>query len=315
MADSTETRTYISPKREEQAKATRRAILDASRRLFLRDGYGATSIRAIAEEAGVAVQTVYAVFGNKRQLVIELSELAVKGDDEREPVTQQAEVEAIRAEPSPHRRAELDAALSRKIIERFLPLFKITSDAAAVDPEFAELNRAMIERRRAEMPEAATLLAGDDGLRVSPEDAAVSLFVLYSPARRPNSSSSTPAGRSTATRNGSRTPSSDSSSTTDAGCPQRWRPFAAYSRQKGLTVRRSRRLRQRPDLDNSLSNSARGSRDDVHRLLKTVGLDHREAGNGQRRSHERAVLGLDTRAVVVADLHRRHRPCPSPCPC
>ena len=180
MADTAETRTYVSPKREEQAKSTRRAILEASQRLFLRHGYGATSIRAIAEEAGVAIQTVYAVFGNKRQLVIELSESAVRGDDEREP-TQHAEVEAIRAEPSPRRRAQLDAALSRKIIERFLPLFKITSDAAAVDPEFAELNRAMVARRRAEMPEAAALLAGDDGLRVSPDDAAVSLFVLYSP--------------------------------------------------------------------------------------------------------------------------------------
>ena len=39
----------------------------------------------------------------------------------------------------------------------------------------------MIARRRAEMDEAAALLAGDDGLRVSPDDAAVSLFVLYSP--------------------------------------------------------------------------------------------------------------------------------------
>ena len=79
MADSAETRTYVSPKREEQANATRRAILEASQRLFLSRGYGATSIRAIAEEAGVAVQTVYAVFGNKRQLVIELSRIGGQG--------------------------------------------------------------------------------------------------------------------------------------------------------------------------------------------------------------------------------------------
>ena len=72
----------MSPKRTEQAKATRRAILEAAQRLFLSNGYGTTSIRMIAEEAGVAVQTVYAVFGNKRQLVIELLENAVKGDDE-----------------------------------------------------------------------------------------------------------------------------------------------------------------------------------------------------------------------------------------
>ena len=185
-ADSAGTRTYVSPKREEQAKATRRAILEAAQRLFVASGYGATSIRAIAEEAGVAVQTVYAVFGNKRQLVIELIEIAVKGDDEPASVTERPEAQAIRAEPSARRRAQLDAALSRKIIERVLPIFKITSDAAAVDPDFAELNRAMIARRRAEMIDAAALLAGDGGLRVSPDDAAASLLRALQPPRRPN---------------------------------------------------------------------------------------------------------------------------------
>ncbi len=96
-------------------------------------------------------------------------------------MTQHPETEAIRAEPDPRRRAQLGAALSRKIIERVLPVFKITSDAAAVDPDFAELNQAMIARRRAEMADGATLLAGHDGLRVSPDDAAASLFVLCSP--------------------------------------------------------------------------------------------------------------------------------------
>ena len=179
--DAARTRAYASPRRAEQAKATRRAILESARRLFLSNGYGATSIRAIAEEAGVAVQTVYAVFGNKRQLVIELLEDAVSGDEELISVTQHRETEAIRAEPDPRRRAQLGAALSRKIIERVLPVFKITSDAAAVDPDFAELNQAMIARRRAEMADGATLLAGHDGLRVSPDDAAASLFVLCSP--------------------------------------------------------------------------------------------------------------------------------------
>jgi len=106
---------------------------------------------------------------------------AVTGDDDPAAVTQHPEAQAIRAEPSARRRAQLDAALSRKITERLLPVFKITSDAAAVDPDFAELNRAMIARRRAEMVDAANLLAGDGGLRLSPDDAAASLLVLYSP--------------------------------------------------------------------------------------------------------------------------------------
>ena len=180
--DAARTRAYVSPRRAEQAKATRRAILESARRLFLSNGYGATSIRAIAEEAGVAVQTVYAVFGNKRQLVIELLENAVTGDDHLvDSRAEDSETSAVRAEPDPRRRAQLGAALARSITERVLPVFKITSDAAAVDPEFAELNQSMIARRRAEMADGATLLAGHDGLRVSPDDAAASLFVLCSP--------------------------------------------------------------------------------------------------------------------------------------
>jgi len=178
--DAAGTRRYVSPKREEQAKATRQAILAAARRLFTSNSYGTTSIREIAEEAGVAVQTFYAVFGNKRQLLIEMVENAITGEDEL-AATERPEVQAIRDEPDPRRRAQLDAALARKITERLLPVFKITSDAAAVDADFAELNRAMIARRRAEMVVAANLLAGDGGLRGNPDNAAASLFVLYSP--------------------------------------------------------------------------------------------------------------------------------------
>jgi TetR/AcrR family transcriptional regulator of autoinduction and epiphytic fitness len=180
--DAARTRAYVSPRRAEQAKATRRVILDAALRLFLNHGYGTTSIRAVAEEAGVAVQTIYAVFGNKRQLVIELVENAVTGNDQLvDSQAEDSETSAVRAEPDPRRRAHLGAALTRSITERLLPVFKITSDAAAVDPDFAELNQAMIARRRAEMADGASLLAGDDGLRVSPDDAAASLFVLCSP--------------------------------------------------------------------------------------------------------------------------------------
>ena len=178
--DAGGSRRYVSPKREEQAKATRQAIREAAQRLFLSNSYGTTSIREIAEAAGVAVQTFYAVFGNKRQLLIEMVENAISGEDELAAI-ERPEVQAMRAEPSPRRRAQLDAALARKVTERLLPVFKITSDAAAVDADFAELNRAMIAQRRAEMVGVATLLAGDGGLRGNPDNAAASLFVLYSP--------------------------------------------------------------------------------------------------------------------------------------
>src|SRR3954452_10466132 len=58
-------RAYNAALRQEQARSTRRRILDAARRLFVTRGYGAVTMDEIAREAGVAYQTVYAVFGTK----------------------------------------------------------------------------------------------------------------------------------------------------------------------------------------------------------------------------------------------------------
>lgn len=63
--------------RQEQAAVTRRRITDAARRLFGRDGYAATTLRSVAADAGVAVQTVYAVFGSKAAILAELRSLVV----------------------------------------------------------------------------------------------------------------------------------------------------------------------------------------------------------------------------------------------
>lgn len=59
----------VSAYRQEQAEATRLRIAEAARRLFARDGYGSTSMDAIAKEAGVGNRTVYAVFGAKREIL------------------------------------------------------------------------------------------------------------------------------------------------------------------------------------------------------------------------------------------------------
>jgi AcrR family transcriptional regulator len=69
-------RRYHSPLRQEQALATRNRILDAALELFGRQGYGATSIAAIAREAGVVAETIYATFGSKRGIIDGLVERA-----------------------------------------------------------------------------------------------------------------------------------------------------------------------------------------------------------------------------------------------
>lgn len=174
-------RSYESATREAQARETRRRILAAALELFVTNGYAASTIQALADRAGVAVQTVYAVFGNKRELLRQLIESTITGDDEPVPITERAEAKAVAAEPDARRRAERDAAFSRSITERVAPIVRIASEAAASDPELAAMMEMVKAARREEMIASARIVAGPDGLRVSEKEAAATLYVLYSP--------------------------------------------------------------------------------------------------------------------------------------
>jgi AcrR family transcriptional regulator len=127
------------------------------------------------------VQTVYAVFGNKRELLRQLIERAITGDDEPLPITERAEAQAIAADPDARRLAGRDAALSRSITERVAPIVRVAQEAAASDPELAAAVEAIKAARRQEMMASTRIVAGPDGLRVSREQAAATLYVLYSP--------------------------------------------------------------------------------------------------------------------------------------
>ncbi|MFZ0140116.1 MAG: helix-turn-helix domain-containing protein [Aeromicrobium sp.] len=175
-------RKYSSAKRAAQAGETRRTVLDAAHELFVSTGYAATTMQAIADRAGVAGQTVYSVFGNKRELLRQLIESTVTGDDDPRPVTERPEARAIAAEPDKRRRAELDAALSRSITERVAPIVRVASEAAASDPELAAMMEDVKAVRRKEMIASAEIMAGPDGLRLDKKEAAATLYVLYSPA-------------------------------------------------------------------------------------------------------------------------------------
>jgi TetR/AcrR family transcriptional regulator of autoinduction and epiphytic fitness len=177
-------RAYSSARREAQARETRRSVLDAAYELFVATGYAATTIQAIAERGGVAVQTVYAAFGSKRELLRQLIEQTIVGDDDaadQVPITERPAAQTIAAEPDPRRRAELDAAISRSITERIAPIVRVAAEASASDPELAEMMEAVKAARRQEMTAAARILAGPDRQPTDPEHAAATLYVLYSP--------------------------------------------------------------------------------------------------------------------------------------
>ena len=80
----------MSATRTEQAQRTRTRVIDAATRLFVQQGYATTTMRAIADEAGVSVPTVELLFGTKAQLLHVVIDVAVAGDDEPVPVLSRA---------------------------------------------------------------------------------------------------------------------------------------------------------------------------------------------------------------------------------
>ena len=174
-------RSYSSAKRASQARETRRSILQAAQALFVANGYAATTIQAIADRAGVAVQTLYAVFGTKRELLRQLIESTITDGTDPVPMAERAESRAVAAEPDDRRRAEMDAAVGRAIIERVAPVVRVAQEAAASDPELAAMMEQVKAARREEMTAAVPLIVGPEGSHPDPEEAAATLYVLYSP--------------------------------------------------------------------------------------------------------------------------------------
>jgi AcrR family transcriptional regulator len=132
-------RSYESPRRREQAAATRQAILEAAERLFTKRGYVSTSVAEIAKEARVALKTVYAVFGTKAEVLRALWNLRMRGDEQPVPMAKRPWYREIVDEPDPQRRLALVAHNSRIVRERTAHVTEIVRQAAPADEQIAEL--------------------------------------------------------------------------------------------------------------------------------------------------------------------------------
>lgn len=168
----------VRPTRRSRALKTRQRILDAARTLFYRDGYAATRIQQIADEAEVAVQTVYAVFGSKAAILEELRTVVVE-----QPVATDLFGAAVAA-TSPRERLRLFAASIRARWEAAGDIVRIHADAARVEPD-ARVSAAEGDARRAQgIARLSALLAADEGValpepRVRALLHALSLHAIY----------------------------------------------------------------------------------------------------------------------------------------
>jgi AcrR family transcriptional regulator len=174
-------RTYDNSGREAAALQTRRAVVAAARELFLAQGYAATTLAAIADAAGVSVQTVYAQFKNKPALVKQVVDEAVAGDDEPVPLNGRPEILAQIAEPDPWVRIGMHARFVASTMPRVEPVFRMVALAAAADSGMRAEEQRLTEGRLEGMREMAGLYAGRGELAVPLEEAAQRIAALMQP--------------------------------------------------------------------------------------------------------------------------------------
>jgi AcrR family transcriptional regulator len=152
-------------RRADKAQANRHRMRTAAQTLFAARGYSATSMQAIADEAGMAVQTLYFTFGTKRALLSELLDVAVAGDDEPVPTLERPGVRAAIEDPDPVAQLRRQARLAREIYERVAPVLQIVAHAAAADPEIHDLWETNNAQRAVVMERLITALAEKSPLR------------------------------------------------------------------------------------------------------------------------------------------------------
>lgn len=146
-------RPYDSPRRREQAAATRREILDAAQRLFERQGYAATKMSEIAEDAGVALKTVYAAFDTKSGVLRALWHALLRGDEEDVPVMDRAWYREVLEEPDAERQLRLNARNARAVKTRIAGVLDVIRQAALLDADtealWARIQSDFYENQRA----------------------------------------------------------------------------------------------------------------------------------------------------------------------
>ncbi|MFI6290394.1 TetR/AcrR family transcriptional regulator [Nonomuraea sp. NPDC050790] len=124
-------------KRAERSRRTREKVVAAARELFVAQGYGATSLQEVADRAGVAVQTVYFVFGNKRTLFKDVVDASIAGDTEPVATMDREWFRAACAEPTAAGQLRAHVQGTREILGRVAPIMPLIAAAAATDPEIA----------------------------------------------------------------------------------------------------------------------------------------------------------------------------------
>lgn len=172
-----------SSRRDEQARRTRLDVIDAARRLFLAQGYATTSIRSVAEQAGVSDQTVYRVFGDKARLLRAVVLEAVGGSGNTEPIRSSALVDELALAATPRERLRIVAGWVGTAYDRGLAQLEgVVLAAAPADARVGELARFITEQRYEDTRSLVAAIMGgvEPPAGIDPDDMADYLYAVES---------------------------------------------------------------------------------------------------------------------------------------
>jgi len=182
MAGTTK-RTYDARRRreraEEERRATRLRVVEAARNLFLARGYVATTMTDIAQDAGVALQSVYNVGQSKADLLHLVTDLVVAGDEQEVMLVDRPGFAAVAIEASPERQVQMLASLIAATMERLAPVWVAYREAAAVDAK-AAANLVAAHRRRRDTFGSMIGMIPELCLRRPPEESADTAWAIGS---------------------------------------------------------------------------------------------------------------------------------------
>jgi AcrR family transcriptional regulator len=133
--DNSTKRKYNSSRRKAQSQETQAQITETAWKLFMERGYAGTSIESIAKEAGVAPETIYALFGNKRAILARVMDVSIVGDSQPIPLLAREQIREVELETVQSRQIEMFAKRIQMIMARVAPLFEVMRSAAKTEPE------------------------------------------------------------------------------------------------------------------------------------------------------------------------------------
>jgi AcrR family transcriptional regulator len=173
-------RTYDASRRRAQAEERRATVLARARELFLRDGFARTTVKAIAESAGVSAETVYKTFGGKSGLIEALYRDALLGEG---LVPAYERSEQLREQADPRVVLHGWSRLAMEVGPRVAAVQLLVRDASLVDPALAALHARLDDDRLARMTDNATYLRSAGHLRrgVTVQQAADLMWTVTAP--------------------------------------------------------------------------------------------------------------------------------------